>query len=735
MKLEIDGVDCTAWLDSGHPVRVMRRLNRAAELTCALVGTDVVVPDGGARVVVRSDAGEPVFTGHVAAAPEREHMGWGQAGAVYRYAIHASGDEWLLDREVMKQRPYFVMRSAGEIVREMTASLGLADLDVSGVDDCGTVTSFSAGLKRWSECAGELARQTRSAFSVLDGCVRLEPIGKRAFTLSEEDETFSPERLKLRSPDMFANDITVLGKGEAGAYVKDYFVGDGFTLRYYLTEIPFGRSTSTLLEQEYDAALDGAYWKASGAVSVNSGRVWMQGAGSVEFAELVELKGALTLQHGDVQFQATSTGSLGALVSDAGVLMGFDVAKSGAESRISAVINGVPEGSSITTVSGRRYVLSTRVFASETVREGERFASSADVRGGDERAADARVVLEVHEIDPNDPSTLVTAATALYDGVVSGIPATCRYVLFDGEDLHCSLAYTRMMRMPNVLVRSMIPGQEYRTRLTGAMMDGAECRVYNDALQFYSGSVPQSGEKIVAEYRGARRPVGRVYAPHLPTEGRCGAPAVFLEVERARTSDDCAAAAQALLDDRAGEAWVGEYETWSDFVPEVWPGCRVDLRLPSRDCEGRAIVREVEMTAADPANDRWWVSLKFGNDAAEAIGIEATEASAAQAAPAMRLDPARFVLANLPQAQVTAIASTSVTIDMGMEAIAGGGFEIRRNDSGWDASVDRNLVGRYQTRVVTAPRLSRVQTYCVRQYDGEEKYSRCATVLHVDCAL
>lgn len=97
-------------------------------------------------------------------------------------------------------------------------------------------------------------------------------------------------------------------------------------------------------------------------------------------------------------------------------------------------------------------------------------------------------------------------------------------------------------------------------------------------------------------------------------------------------------------------------------------------------------------------------------------------------------DPAKFALANLPQAQVTEITSTAVTLDMGTEAVAGGGFEVRRSDSGWDAQVDRNLVGRFQTRVITVPRLSRVQD-CVRQYDQEGRYSSCATQLHVDYPL
>ena len=117
--------------------------------------------------------------------------------------------------------------------------------------------------------------------------------------------------------------------------------------------------------------------------------------------------------------------------------------------------------------------------------------------------------------------------------------------------------------------------------------------------------------------------------------------------------------------------------------------------------------------------------------------METSPASAAEVASATARDPEQFVLENLPQAQVTEVTSTSVTIDMGREPIGGGGFEVRRTDSGWDPLVDRNLVGRFQTRVITLTRLSRVQTWCIREYDASSpvKYSRCATQLHVDYPL
>jgi hypothetical protein len=744
MRLEIDNFDgagvCayTAWMDASQPARVVRKLNRPAEMWCAITGSGFAVPTVGARIALRRDTGEALFTGYVDRDPQREQLGWGEQGGVYRYALHAKGDEWLLDRALLAERPAFVMRTAGEIVREMTESLG-SPMNVGEVGDRDVVTQFAPAFKRWSECAEQVAQQTRSVYSVHDGRVRLKSMGARAFSLSDADGKLSPERLKLRRSDSGVDAIFVLGKSEPDAYVKDYFLGDAYDMRFYLSQMPFGRNTSTVFEQEYDKSLDERWWICAGDVAVNSGRLWMQGAGWLEFGERVEVKGALAFQHGEVQFQAASDGVIGGLVEGSSLIVGFRVAKVGSESRIVGVIQGVESGTAITTVAGHRYLLSTRLFATETVREGERYHSSEGVKGGAERVADARVVLEVHDIDPNYPASLVSAATVLYDGIVPAIPALCRYVLLDGTDMHCSLAYTRMLRMPNVLVRSALPGQPYRTRLLGAMVDGAECRVYNDGLQFYSGSVPASDEKIVVEYRGARRAVGVSTPPTSIAEGKDGAVAVVEVVSPpVRTSEDCGNAAQAILEDARKRAWVGEYETWSDFVEDPWPGDRVDISTPSFGCEVSAIVREVELKAVDPANDRSWYAIRFANEAAEPIAIETAPVSAPEVVYWLKArDPMRFVLDSLPHAQVTAVTSTTITIDSGVEPIEGGGIEVRRSDAGWDPLVDRNLVGRYQTRVITVPRLSRAVTFCLRQYDGSNpvKYSKCATQLHVDYPL
>jgi hypothetical protein len=747
VKLEIDNFDdagvCdyTAALDAEWRPKIVRKLNLPAEMSCALVALGALrVPASGARAAWRRDSGEALFTGYVTDA-SREHLGWNEAGPMYRYRLKITGDEYALDAALIAPHPTMVQKSAGEIVREITP----ADIDAHAVDDCGVVSQISPGLIKWSDCVALASSQARASYSLNNGKLTLRPIGAQAFTIRESDAVFSPERLQLWSSDRAVNEITVLGKSEADAYVKDYFLGDSYALRFDLSQTPFGQTSSTLLSQEYDRDLDPLWWRVEdphATVSVNSGKLWVLGTGAcVSFAEQVELKGALLFQHGDVTFTGASDGVIGGLFEGEVCVAGFRVTKSGSQSTIAPLIKGAMAGQPLTTEANHRYLLSTRVYVTETVRCGERYRSSVGEKGGAKRAADARVVFEVHVVDLNDQTSLVAPATVLYDGMVTGIAAFCEYRLADATDLHFALAYTRIVRLANVLVRSALPGQPYRTRLAGALMDGAECNVYMNTLQFYSANVPASDEKIVAEYRGYRKSVATANSPLKPTEGLNGTPGRSMAVEvvspQARTSEDCANAALAILDDSVQQAWSGQYATWSDFLgaADLWPGDAVKVDVPSRACSADMIVREVEIDAVDPANDRSWYSIKFANEACESIAIHTTAATPAEILSATQLDPQVFILPGLPQAQVTDITSTSVTIDMGCDPVAGGGFEIRRSDSGWDPLVDRNLVGRFNTRVITVTRLSRVMSYWVRQYDGENRYSRSATLLHVDYPL
>jgi len=536
MNLNIDNFDgrgprdYSPAIDSLQPPRVIRKLNQPFELRFSLVSDDpqFVVPVNGARVTLGRTNGQDVFTGYLVQAPAFEYLGWGERGPTYRYQLVARSDEAVLDRKRLHDRPPFVARSAGDALRLLAEDLLPNGFDTSAMEEVDILTWYSCDpQQKWSEHAARLALQARGVYRAAGGALTFTPVGVITHELDERAGDFSPDALKLEPGDGLINDITVVGRTEPGAHVKDYFVGDGYSARFYLSQTPFTRRSRTWVEEEYkDATLDPTRWLVAdpqGVVGVSGGKLQVAGGTgadgqtTVNYAEKIELGGAFVLQHGDVSFSAASDGVLGGLyanaISTAGCLAGFRIMRNGAGSKIQAVVNGALTGLVINTVSGHHYVLTTRLYASEIYRKQQTFHSSAhpagNARGGGDVPADVRVVLEVHEVDPADPGSLVTPSTVLYDAVLANAAGFCSYALVNAADLYCAIAFTRLLQAVDSEVRSALPGQAYRTRLVGSLADGAECLITQDpALQFFPQSIPAPNELITVHYRG-RQPGSR----------------------------------------------------------------------------------------------------------------------------------------------------------------------------------------------------------------------------------
>src|SRR5579862_2240285 len=362
MKLTIDNlqgqgaVDYTATLDGSVAPRVERKINQPSVLRCSLLGNTpgFVVPATGARVILLRANGGFVFTGYLTQSSQFEYLGFGEQGAVYRYNLVAVSDEVLLDQKGLPSRAPFVARSAGSALRQLAQDLLPGAFDTSGVLDVDTLASYQVNpQKKSSYHAAEIALAARASYRAMNSALLLAPVGAATYAINESDANFSPTGLMLASPRMLVNDITVIGLDEPQAYVRDYFVGDGLSLRFYLSQTPFQQSRLALIDERYlGPGLDAATWVVSdptSAVSVLaqtlqvSGGTGVDGQTLVSFIEQIELGGALELQHGDVSFSGPSTGVLGGLypgaVSVAGCLAGFQVSPSGSGSTIQALIN------------------------------------------------------------------------------------------------------------------------------------------------------------------------------------------------------------------------------------------------------------------------------------------------------------------------------------------------------------------------------------------------------------
>ena len=768
MKLLIDNFDghgpqdYSPFLDGDNLPALKRKLNRATEMHAWLASADPAfqMPASGARVVLQRDDGGKLFTGYLTGAPQQEMLGHCQSGTVWRYTLSALDDSWLLDHNAPTARLPFTYRTAGDALRTITNDVLPGVLDVSDVQELNYVNQYDVSSQRsWSEHAQELATRTRACYRVHDGKLRFQPVGQQGLPLNENDAKFSPKGLTLAQPDRLANDITVIGDVEPTTYVRDYFIGDNTTLGFYLSRSPYARTPLTVFEEEYaEPSLDPTLWYVTDPgrkVSVAGGCLQLAGGPvSVGLVEAVELAGGLRIQHGQVTFTASSSGMIGGIyrgtVNDANCVAGFRVTPSGGNCNIQAFINGVSAGSALTSQAGHQYSLITQLFVNEAHRVHETYSSSAragcDGRGGDTVAAAMRVVLSVHDVDPNSPGTLALPATMLYDGVLGETPAFALYALANGNDLHAQITYTRLQKIADVEVRSMIPGQQFRSRLPEALYDGGECYVSSAGeLHFYPPYPPQADEQIVVSYRASARAIARVQDAGSIASHNVGVDhgrrsrVQRMGVPPAPTSVDCESAALALLDDSVEKAWVGAYTVVSDNLPasDVWPGDFMQVNAPSRQANFSAIAREVDVQVTSLAQDRSEYTIRFANDAAEPMAAEFAKMKLPDPLPVAFTTTgasSSLYLAPLAAAQVTSIIATQIGVDTGTAPPAGGGIEVRRSDGGWGATNDGNLVGRFTTQTFVLPRLSRVQEYVLRQYDNSSpaKYSRQSALLHVD---
>jgi hypothetical protein len=557
----------------------------------------------------------------------------------------------------------------------------------------------------------------------------------------------------------------------ANGYLYVFAVGNGLSLRFYLSQTPFAQTKPALIDEEYlGPGLDPTTWVVSdpnSAVSVVAqtlqvnGGTGLDGQTAVVFIEQVELGGAIELQHGDVSFNAASQGVIGGLyagaVAVANCVAGFQVMPNGTGSNLQALINGSATGPVVATTAGHRYVLTTYLYSMEVYRAQETYHSSAHPAGsgwgGAAVPADVRFVLELQDIDPANQATMAAPATVLFDGVIENAPGFCTYALVDAASMQCNIAYTYAAHISLAEVRTALPNASYVTQLVGSVSSGAECEISSSTtLDFFPAYVPSLNTLIVVSYRGfgraAAEVVNAVSAASLASGADNGARGWMrmMETPSARTQADCENAALAILDDGVSTAWSGTYETWSDFLPgaatDVFPGDAIAVNIPSRGAVFNAIVRKVTINVVDPTDDRGMYTIEFSNDLAQPLAYQDVANTATISLEDMppRLATTQIgacYLANLIDAQITQVSATTVSIDAGMAPTAGGGIEVRLHDYGWGVANDRNLLGRFSTQTFTLPRLASTQNYFLRLYDSSSPplYSRYSAALYVNYPL
>jgi hypothetical protein len=769
MKISIQGQDYTTALDAAHPLTIERRLN--APSTCQLwlslpASGTLAVPKRNELLVVTGDDGTCYFTGYIAVSPTPEYAGVGVEGPCYRIAIQATSDEILLDQLPLAPSKGSAGETAGTVITSLVTRTGSTSLNTQELTLDAALSSFlpDAGAV-WSRSAGQVANQARAAYRALNGALTLAAVPVAVHTLNEVDGSLSLANLALavQTNRAMANDITACGEHEPVAYVTEYFLGDGVSAQFSLAAIPFlmPSSRSTIIRELFDQTqIDTRIWVNSGGpgyLSLGAGGLTMQGGNGIDgdtlltWLDRVEMGGTLLLEAVGVTLAAGSSGVLAGffvgLETQDACTAGFQVTAQQGTGAVTMqpIVQGSLTGSTYSINPANQYTLRVRVHCPEAQRGfavyrcyGDTGAASC---GGQWNLAPAKLQFEIQEFVNGVAGMPVT----LYDGAIASLPGTCMVVAASSVNLVGSMRALNLTNHGSGWVVSTPPNGSPYTRRIGTAAESSECYLESSGkLVFFTGCAPVAGEQIAVSYRTVGRAVGRaVNAASQAALTEAGLPAVVAWIGSvtnppARSSQDCRNAATAMVQGAAGVSalWQGVYKgTRASFAADVWPGDALEVSATSMNLNAQMVIRTVKLSYRASYPDLVEYVIAFANDWADDLAIKTSASVPADTWLSAPIAPT--VLASLSALTVTSLSGDSVTVNTGVTAPSGGGFEVRRRDFAFMPGNDPDLVLRSTQPTMTFSRTSASERFYIRMYDGATppNYSEFSAALFINLPL
>jgi hypothetical protein len=772
LKLTIDNLDGKGAVDYSQAVvaaekfLIQRQLNEPSlcNFTVVPAAANLATPVRRGRVVVADDNGVILFTGYIAEEPAVILIGQSSVGAAAQVNLSAVSDEVLLDGQPLPQSQPGVSAQANQLLQDLNARLGVGGIAFALAENNGTVSKFIADAgQSWSQNAGALASMARSAYRVVNGAVMMMPVGSVVHTLSETNGTLQLSALEASMVKALANDITVCGEKEPGAYVTEFFQGDGTTVLFDMTEEPYSPPTSKakpLIDLFQGPTINSQIWQVSDpgshvSLTANGltcvGGNGIDGDTTVSTSNLVEMGGSLVIEAGGVQFGSITQGILnGVYDGDSSIpncLAGFQITQTNGTTAISPLINGVVAGSTFNPVAGHTYVLRLRIYCNEMQRVLQSYNSIDDsgthTYGGFYLSAAGSILLEVQDTTNGVAATPVV----LYSGSVNNLPGAMRIALINSANLQCSIASFEVSQQGPVWVISTPQGGGPVVRRLGTTAQGADCKIERAGkLRFYATSIPQAGELVAISYRTSHRAVARLAdAQSIAQEsvnGQFPGTAAWIGTvtsPAARSSIDCENAASALLDlatSRAA-AWKGKYTAWNiEQQDDVWPGDVMAVSSTSAGLNTNLVVRKVqiELLCTSPGLAKY--VIEFANDWADALAIKTSKTVPADVWLPQQPEAAP-PLPNLTAMTVTAVTGSAIQVSANATPPPNGGFEVRRRDWAFGPGTNSDLALRSPVANFSIPREAAMEQYYIRMYDGSTppNYSRFSSAIFADVAL
>ena len=576
---------------------------------------------------------------------------------------------------------------------------------------------------------------------------------QHAFSGSDVIVSFSPPSPAVAY--QLATDVSVAGEVEATAYVTELFRGDGTTQTFTLAHTPFHETAApTPVSDSFDdAALDAAVWfladpggylrPGSGGLQVNGGN-GSDGATLLKYVLPVELGGTIVAECTGLALTPGSDGLLmgfyNGAVNHASCIAGVRVLGAAGSHSLAAVVNGVEQADFYSFDTGHTYAVRVRLHCVEMQRQRQRYEALADGMlqqfGGAVVAAPLHIVVEVQDLGLASS----TLATVLFDGAIAASPPQAVFAPVNSTQITGSVGRVMLTQTGSAWVVSTAPDGTRTTRREGATGTGTDYALSSSGvLTFDPGRVPQPGELLCVTYRRGARARARLKdegadqarlmlaLPGLPSwTGKVLKPA-------ARSSADCMAAAQALLalavDSSVGSAGTVSWTRIAGTGSDIAPGDT--LAIHSGPAVQMLAIQEVVITGAGDSPELLQYRMTFAQGRATGLSFTVSEGAAGGLSYPLPVTPDAQLPAALPGLQVTGATAAALQIDSGMDAPAGGGFEVRRSDANFGSSNVSDLVLNSPVRSFSLPRAAFRERFFVRMYDGavSRRYSPVSSMV------
>ena len=731
-------VDYTACVQFGKDAVIRRRLNAIS--TCGMIlvpGYGLVSPTVNARLSVEGDSGSFLFTGYILEAPLGVILGEATRGGVKALLVEAVSDEALLDRAVWTAGTTVLGGTAMQnwgILGSLCSAQGL-ELNVGG----GLATSSRVALpggSRWSTLAGSLAGSTRSSYRALNSVIDVTPLGARVHNLAPDDLGVRLASAPVKDLHWLATDVTVQGHDEPDAYITEIFAGDGVTSIFRLSQTPFrphAAQITKIVDLFQGTSVNKALWTvvdASGHIAMTAGGLTCTGGSgrqnesSVFSVQEIEMGGNLLLEGQGVQLTSGSVGMLLGLyagpASGSGCFAGFSVTSAQGAVSLTATVNGAASGSVFLTTSGHLYTLRLRVYSVETERVRQSYtyptAHGLMTVGGDVVPSTGWLELEVQDITNGTGSQ----ATVLYSGAIPSVPPACSLGLLASGSLACSIKSLHCSQSAPVQVSVSGQGTTRQQLVPGTVAEGGACHLTSSGeIVFYPATIPASSTLITVAYRSRRLATARRMVSDQSETLKSWAGSVLHPP--AWSSADCENAAKAILAfGNVGDAALqGRYGIQQMLAgDDLWPGDALLLYSSSDASAHQVTVRSVSLELQDALSDIVKYEVDFANDFVESLSIQTSSRIAATSNLPQAATAFDTALASLTALTIANITQTSIVITTGLAAPINGGFEVRRRDATFGPGTDSDLVLRTGAQSFSVPRMSVVEQFFIRMYDG-----------------